>query len=203
MGLITRLNTEWIILLMEKLGDYGFLGITFGLMIEIIPSEIVLGYGGYLIANGQITFISALIAGILGGTMAQLFLYWLGAYGGRPFFERYGKFFLIRTKHLDAAERWFKQYGTIVIFTARFIPIVRHAISIPAGIAKMSFKQFTLYTAAAMLPWTILFLLIGMQLGQHWQQIGETAVNYLKPIIILALGSLLLYFCYHFFIKRR
>ncbi|MFC3782797.1 DedA family protein [Bacillus chungangensis] len=188
---------------MEKLGDYGFFGITFGLMIEIIPSEIVLGYGGYLIANGQITFISALIAGILGGTMAQLFLYWLGAYGGRPFFERYGKFFLIRTKHLDAAERWFEQYGTIVIFTARFIPIVRHAISIPAGIAKMSFKQFTLYTAAAMLPWTILFLLIGMQLGQHWQQIGETAVNYLKPIIILALGSLLLYFCYHFFIKRR
>ena len=185
---------EWVINLLERLGEYGFFGIAIGLMIEVIPSEIVLGYGGYLIASGKISFISAFIAGIFGGTMAQLFLYWLGIFGGRPFFDRYGKYLLIQPNHLDAAETWFQQHGTIVIFTARFIPIIRHAISIPAGIAKMPFHQFTLYTTAAMIPWTILFLFIGIQLGNHWSQIGEIAIVYIKPIIIIACAFLVVYF---------
>ncbi|VEF48068.1 putative integral inner membrane protein [Bacillus freudenreichii] len=185
---------EWAIDLLQVLGDYGFIGISVGLMIEVIPSEIVLGYGGFLIATGKISFFQALIAGIFGGTMAQLFLYWLGMYGGRPFFDRYGKYLFIQSKHLNAAENWFEQHGTVVIFTARFIPVIRHAISIPAGIARMSFSQFTLLTIAAMFPWTVLFLLIGIQLENHWDQIGEHAAAYLKPIIGIAITVLLLYF---------
>ncbi|MGE8204220.1 DedA family protein [Heyndrickxia sp. NPDC080065] len=195
--------SDWITNILEILGQYGFLGIALALMIEIIPSEIVLGYGGYLISSGKISFISALLAGITGGTIAQLFLYWLGKYGGRPFFDKYGKFLFIKQKHLDAAEGWFNQYGTIVIFTARFIPIVRHAISIPAGIARMSFYHFLIYTLAAMLPWTILFLLIGMQLNQHWNTISGVANAYIKPIVIIAIGSLIIYFCFHYIHKKR
>lgn len=194
---------DWITTMLEMLGQYGFFGITIALMIEVIPSEIVLGYGGYLISSGNLSFFSALLAGILGGTIAQLFLYWLGVYGGRPFFEKYGKFMLIKSSHLNAAESWFNKYGTIVIFTARFIPIVRHAISIPAGIARMPFHQFLIYTIAAMLPWTILFLLIGMQLNQHWNSISVVASTYLKPIILIAILSLLFYFSYHYFIKKK
>ncbi|WP_144462245.1 DedA family protein [Siminovitchia fortis] len=185
---------EWAVELLQILGDYGFLGITIGLMIEVIPSEIVLGYGGYLIAIGRISFFEALIAGVLGGTMAQLFLYWLGIYGGRPFFDRYGKYLFIQSKHLNAAESWFSRHGTIVIFTARFIPVIRHAISIPAGIARMPFYQFTVLTVAAMIPWTVLFLLIGIELENHWDQIGDYAAAYLRPIIGTALAVLLLYF---------
>lgn len=188
------MSNGWAVELLEFLGQYGFAGIAVGLMIEVIPSEIVLGYGGYLVSAGKISFIAALIAGMIGGTMAQLFLYWLGIYGGRPFFDRYGKYLLIQPKHLDAAESWFDRHGTIVIFTARFIPVVRHAISIPAGIAKMPFYQFTVYTMAAMIPWTILFLFIGMELGAHWEQIGKVAGAYLKPIIVLASNALLAYF---------
>ncbi len=77
---------------------------------------------------------------------AQIFLYWLGYYGGRPVVEKYGKYLLINKHHLDIAEGWFKRYGAGVIFSARFIPVVRHAISIPAGLAKMPLKLFTLYT---------------------------------------------------------
>lgn len=190
------MDQQWIINLLHYLGEYGFFGIAAALMLEVIPSEIVLGYGGYLIVNGKISFLSALIAGVFGGTVAQLFLYWLGSWGGRPFFDRYGKYLLIHPKHLDAAENWFQRHGTIVIFSARFIPVVRHAISIPAGIAKMPFHQFTLYTTAAMVPWTILFLFIGIQLGNHWDQIGDVAGIYIKPIIIIALAFLLLYFTY-------
>lgn len=196
------MSNGWAVELLEFLGQYGVAGIAIGLMIEVIPSEIVLGYGGYLVSAGKISFLSALIAGMFGGTMAQLFLYWLGIYGGRLFFDRYGKYLLIRPKHLDAAERWFHRHGTIVIFTARFIPVIRHAISIPAGIAKMPFYQFTVYTMAAMIPWTILFLFIGMELGAYWEQIGKVAGAYLKPIIIIALSGLLAYFLLKRFIVK-
>lgn len=196
------MSSGWVVELLEFLGQYGFAGIAIGLMIEVIPSEIVLGYGGYLISAGKISFLMAFIAGIIGGTMAQLFLYWLGIYGGRPFFDRYGKYLLIQPKHLDAAEKWFDRHGTIVIFTARFIPVIRHAISIPAGIAKMPFYQFTIYTMAAMIPWTILFLFIGMELGAHWEQIGAVAGAYLKPIIAIALYVLLGYFLLKYLIVK-
>ncbi|GIN88323.1 putative membrane protein YngC [Heyndrickxia sporothermodurans] len=196
------MSSDWITNLLEQLGQFGFIGIAMALMIEVIPSEIVLGYGGYLISTGKLSFFSAMFAGIIGGTIAQLFLYWLGIYGGRPFFEKYGKFLLIKSKHLDAAEKWFNNYGTIVIFTARFIPIVRHAISIPAGIARMSFYQFLIYTTAAMLPWTILFLLIGMKLNQHWNTINEVATTYIKPIVFIAILSLILYFVFHYLLKK-
>ncbi|CAM3983444.1 undecaprenyl phosphate transporter UptA [Lederbergia lenta] len=197
------MDHQWIVHILQTLGEYGFFGIALALMLEVIPSEIVLGYGGYLIASGKISFLSALMAGVLGGTIAQLFLYWLGIYGGRPFFDKYGKFLLINSKHLDASEKWFQKYGTIVIFTARFIPIVRHAISIPAGIAKMPFHQFSIYTAAAMIPWTVLFLFIGIQLESHWDEIGQVAHVYLKPIIIIATVCLCCYFLYHFISKNK
>ncbi len=89
-----------------------------GLMIEIIPSEIVLAYAGYLVFNGSISFIGAVVFGTIGGVIAQIFIYWLGRYGGRPILERYGKYIFIHKKQIDAAEDWFNRYGTGVIFTA-------------------------------------------------------------------------------------
>ena len=77
----------------------GYFGIALGLMIEIIPSEIVLAYGGYLISKGVANYPLAVLSGIIGGTIAQLFLYWAGYYGGRPFLERYGKYVLIKRTH--------------------------------------------------------------------------------------------------------
>lgn len=187
---------EFILSIFDILSQLGYLGIALGLMIEVIPSEIVLSYGGFLISTGKIHFFGALIAGVIGGTCAQLFLYWLGVYGGRPALEKYGKFLLIKKSHLELSEQWFEKYGTGVIFTARFVPIIRHAISIPAGIAKMPLSTFTIYTLAAMIPWTVLFLLLGIELGDHWRNIKEYAKPVLLPIIILAFTSVILYFFY-------
>jgi membrane protein DedA with SNARE-associated domain len=187
---------EFILSIFDLLSQLGYAGIALGLMIEVIPSEIVLSYGGYLISIGKITFIGALIAGVIGGTLAQLFLYWIGVYGGRPFLDKYGKFLLIKQSHLDASERWFQKYGTGVIFTARFVPVIRHAISIPAGIAKMPLSTFTTYTVAAMIPWTVMFLLLGIELGDHWRDIKEYAKPFLTPIILIAAGSIIVYFLY-------
>lgn len=189
---------EFIFSVLDFLSQLGYFGIALGLMIEIIPSEIVLGYGGYMISQGILGYPGAIIAGTIGGTFAQLFLYWAGYYGGRPFLEKYGKYVFINKKQIDMSEEWFKKYGGGVIFFARFIPVVRHAISIPAGIAKMSAMKFTLYTVAAVIPWTILFLYLGHLLGDNWSHIEEYAKQYTVPIII---GAVLLGVIY-FFIKK-
>jgi len=173
--------------------DLGYFGIMLGLMVEVIPSEIVLAYGGYLVSQGEITIVGSVIAGTIGGVFSQLFLYWLGSYGGRPFLDRYGKYFLINRHHLDVAENWFTKYGVGVIFTARFIPVVRHAISIPAGIAKMPAWKFILYTALAIIPWSILFISLGIQLGNRWRDIGSVASHYTTPLSIAAVVLIILY----------
>jgi membrane protein DedA with SNARE-associated domain len=185
---------QFINTILEFLSQLGYFGIALGLMIEIIPSEIVLGYGGYMISQGQLNFVGAAIAGTIGGTIAQLFLYWAGYYGGRPFLEKYGKYVFIKKSHIDVAEHWFAKYGAGVIFSARFIPVVRHAISIPAGIAKMSFTKFTLYTVAAVLPWSILFIYLGTVLGKNWSHVKEFAQPYVLPIIIAAVILGVIYF---------
>ncbi|MEH7009713.1 DedA family protein [Neobacillus niacini] len=185
---------EFIFSVLEFLSELGYFGIALGLMIEVIPSEIVLGYGGYMISEGILGYPGAIIAGTIGGTLAQLFLYWAGYYGGRPFLEKYGKYVFIKKKQIDLSEQWFRKYGVGVIFFARFIPVVRHAISIPAGIAKMSAAKFTLYTVAAVIPWTILFLYLGHALGENWSHIKEYAAQYTMPIIIGAVILGVIYF---------
>jgi membrane protein DedA with SNARE-associated domain len=189
--------------ILEWLTDLGYFGIALGLMVEIIPSEIVLAYGGFLIDSGKINFVGAVIAGTIGGVLAQLFLYWLGYYGGRPFLEKYGKFLLIKKSHLDISEKWFKKYGTGVIFGARFIPVVRHAISIPAGIAKMSVTRFITLTTLAIIPWSVLFLYLGMTLGSNWKNIEQVAGTYIDDIAIGAIILFVLYFGFHWWSKRR
>ncbi|WP_286887078.1 DedA family protein [Aneurinibacillus sp. UBA3580] len=184
---------EFIRSVLTFLSDLGYFGIAIGLMLEVIPSEIVLSYGGYLVSQGKINFAGAIIAGTIGGTIAQLFLYWMGYYGGRPFLEKYGKYLLIRKKEIDKAEEWFNRYGVGVIFTARFIPVVRHAISIPAGIARMSVVKFIMYTTLAVIPWSILFVYLGMQLGARWEQIDEFAKPFIEPIIWIAVAGTVIY----------
>ncbi|MEC0243991.1 DedA family protein [Paenibacillus dokdonensis] len=172
----------------------GYFGIMLGLMIEVIPSEIVLAYGGFLVSSGHINFLGAVLFGIIGGVIAQLFVYWIGRYGGRPVLEKYGKYIFIHKKHIDYAEEWFNKYGTGVIFTARFIPVVRHAISIPAGISKMNVWRFITLTTLAIIPWSVLFVYLGYILGDQWEHVDEKAGPYITPILLVALALLIIYF---------
>jgi membrane protein DedA with SNARE-associated domain len=193
--------------LIHQVLDYitglGYWGIFLGLMLDVIPNELLLAYAGFLVSNGQITFIGAMLCAVFGGTLAQIVLYWIGRYGGRPFIERYGKYLLITKHHIDVAESWFNKYGTGMIFTARFVPIVRHAISIPGGMARMPLSRFTLYTALALVPYSILYIWLGMTLKDNWQKINEYAGPYIKPVIMAAVVLTALYIAYKFFMKRR
>lgn len=180
----------------------GAIGIMLGLMIEVIPSEIVLAYGGYLVSEGRVSFGSAMLFGVIGGTLAQLVIYAIARYGGRPFLDKYGKWLHISGKHLDQSEAWFRKYGTGMIFFARFVPVIRHAISIPAGVSRMSLPVFTLLTALAAVPWTLLFLYLGMQLGESWDTIHEIAGPYVQPLTLTMLALALGYGLYKFVRSR-
>ena len=194
--------SHFIQTIFDMLSSLGYLGIALGLMVEIIPSEVVLAYGGYLISIGKISFIGAVAAGTIGGIIAQWFLYWIGKFGGRPFLDKYGKYLLIKPAHIDIAQKWFRKYGSGVIFTARFIPVVRHAISIPAGITNMSFSKFSFYTLLAIIPWSILFLYLGMNLGSNWEQINHAAKPYVTPVIFIAIILTLIYFIFNWRKKK-
>lgn len=182
--------------------DMGYFGVALALMIEIIPSELVLAFGGYMISKGNLNIYGVVAAGTIGGTLAQLFLYWIGFYGGRPFLEKYGKYLFIHKKHLDLSEQWFQKYGTSVIFFARFIPVVRHAISIPAGIAKMSLARFSFYTVLAIIPWSILFVIIGRQLGHNWRAIKEVTAPYVDIAAVILITIIIIYILFNIFRKK-
>ena len=178
---------------LELITGMGYWGILLGLALEVIPSEIVLAYAGYLVYQGQINLIEAVIFGTIGCLLQQVILYAIGLYGGRSFVDKYGKYLHIKSKHVDMTERWFQKYGGGVVFTSRFIPVVRQAISIPAGIAKMNIVKFLLFSGLASIPWAILFVSLGKTLGENWETINEKAAPYTQPILWGAIGLMLIY----------
>jgi membrane protein DedA with SNARE-associated domain len=200
---VVELIHQFIESMLHFFEGLGYWGIMLGLMVEVIPSEIVLAYGGYLVSDaggGELKFFGAVVFGTIGGTIAQLFLYWIGRYGGRPVLEKYGKYLMLKKRHLDLTETWVAKYGTGVIFFARFIPVVRHAVSVPAGIAKMSHVTFLLYTTLAIIPWSIFFVYLGMQLGDNGEQVKDKAGPYVTYFIITAV---ILIACYILYVRKR
>ena len=138
-----------------------------------IPSELILGFAGYLIFAERMTFTGAIIAGMIGGMLGSIFAYVVGKRGGRPFVDKYGKYFLVKKSHVDMAQRWFDRYGLRAVFFSRMLPVVRTFISLPAGFAAVDFVKFIALTFAGSLPWTALILFAGMMLGESWQYLLE------------------------------
>lgn len=133
-----------------------------------IPSELILGFAGYLIFAGRMTFAGAMWAGMIGGVLGSIFAYEVGRCGGRPFVDRYGKYFFVKPSHVDLAQRWFDKYGLKAVFFSRMLPVVRTFISLPAGFARMDRVKFLVLTILGSLPWTALILWLGQLLGEGW-----------------------------------
>lgn len=133
-----------------------------------IPSELILGFAGYLIFAGKMEFFHAAVAGIIGGMIGSILTYYVGAHGGRPFIDKYGKYFFMQKSHVDIAQRWFDKYGIKAVFFSRMLPAVRTFISLPAGFARVNMKKFIIYTFLGTVPWTLLILYIGLLLGENW-----------------------------------
>lgn len=193
---------QWLDHLLLWIEDLGYWGIIIGLAIEVIPSEIVLAYAGYLVFRGEVSFPVAVLCGVIGAILQQWLLYAIGRYGGRPFLDKFGKYLHLKPKHIDIAERWFDKHGTIIVFTGRFVPVMRQVVSIPAGMARMKLSVFTLLTVLASIPWSLLFVWLGKSLGDNWENIDQKAGQYVQEIFLVALGLLIAYFVYHYARKR-
>ncbi|HEY1807849.1 MAG TPA: DedA family protein [Acidobacteriaceae bacterium] len=133
-----------------------------------LPSEIIMPFAGYLVHTGRLSLIGVATAGALGCNLGSLVAYWIGAYGGRPFITRYGRFVLLNPHDLARAEHFFGKYGGITVFLGRLLPIVRTFIALPAGIARMPQWRFHLYTFLGSWPWCFVLAWVGMKLGQAW-----------------------------------
>ena len=175
MGLVEKILAPiaaWIIAVISTLG-YG--GIVLTMAIESacipLPSEIIMPFSGYLVSVGRFDFWLVGLAGALGNVIGSAAAYWVGIKGGRPFFEKYGRYVLISTGDLDKADRFFQKYGDWSIFMSRMLPLVRTFISLPAGIAKMRFGRFVLLTFLGSLPWCLALAYVGKVMGENWEQI--------------------------------
>jgi membrane protein DedA with SNARE-associated domain len=188
-------------------GAVGYLGVLVAMAIESamipLPSELILPYAGFLVSDpsqlepitgGPWNFWIVVIVATIGNTVGSLIAYGIGAYGGRPFLERYGRYLLIRQHEIDAADRFFERYGAATVFFSRMLPIVRTFISFPAGVTRMPLGKFLLYSIAGAIPWSIALVFAGVQLGENWVQIREA----LQPfdlaiaiaVVVLALALL-------------
>ena len=162
-----------------------------------VPSELILGFAGFLIFSGELSFWPALTFGMIGGLAGSLFAYAVGHYGGRTFIDKYGHYFFIKPSHVDMAQRWFDKYGLKAVFFSRMLPVIRTFISLPAGFAHVDLKKFVFFTIAGSLPWTALILACGMMLGKSWEIMLSVGHEISLIFIgVCAVGILLLYFRY-------
>jgi membrane protein DedA with SNARE-associated domain len=175
-------------------GAVGYVGVMIAMSIESamvpLPSELILPYAGFLVSDprqlepltgGQWNFWIVVIVATIGNTIGSLVSYAIGAYGGRPFLERYGRYLLIRPHEIVAADDFFAKYGAATVFVGRLLPIIRTFISFPAGVARMPLGTFVAYSTAGAFIWSCLLVYAGTVLGANWVQIRTT----LQPFDLL------------------
>lgn len=185
--------------IIEQLGYWGA-GFLMALesMIAPVPSELVMPFVGFLAAEGKFSIPTAIIVTSAGSVIGSLISYFLGLWGGRPLVIRAGRYLFLNHEHLEWTERWFDKHGSWTIFISRFIPVVRHLISIPAGLGRMNLGHFCLFTIAGATIWNSFLLFCGYKLRQNWTLVEK----YSHELDILVLSVAILAFGAWMVVKR-
>jgi membrane protein DedA with SNARE-associated domain len=187
-------------------GAVGYLGVLIAMTIESamipLPSELILPFAGFLVSDpnqveplthGPWTFWIVVVVATLGNTLGSLIAYAIGAYGGRPFLERYGRYLLIRHHEIELADRFFARYGAQTAFFSRLLPIVRTFISFPAGVARMPLRKFVAYSTAGAFIWSTVLVYAGTILGANWGAIRRTLQPFDLAIAVAVVGAVILF----------
>ena len=171
------------------ISDFGYFGMFLGMILEaviiIIPSEFILATGGILAGQGIFSFIGAFLTGLLGSVFCAVIIYFMGYFGGRSFTKKYGKYFFMKDDEIEKSNSWFDKYGLIAACVGRNVPIVRTLVSLPIGIARLSFKKFLIYTTIGSIPWTFVFTYFGYTLGNNWVVLKQITSRLKTPIRLL------------------
>jgi len=189
--MITDVLTWLAALVIKVISVSGYLGITGLMTLESacipIPSEVIMPFAGYLASTGKFSVFCIIILGAIGNLIGSIIAYVIGLYGGRRLVEKYGKYILINKEELDRADNFFHKYGNLSVFFSRLLPIIRTFISLPAGIAKMPFGKFSLYTFIGSLFWSAILTYIGVFLGNKWQiiEVYFRKIDWLIGILLM------------------
>lgn len=159
--------------IIATISSTGYVGIALLMGIESacipLPSEIIMPFSGYLVSTGRFSLLLVATAGAIGCNLGSVLAYWIGAWGGRPAIERFGKYVLLSMHDVDRATYFFEKYGAVTVFVSRLLPVVRTFIALPAGVARMPQLRFHIYTFAGSWPWCFVLAYIGMRLGAAWE----------------------------------
>jgi membrane protein DedA with SNARE-associated domain len=173
-------------------GDLGLAGIALLMVPESacvpIPSEATMLFAGFNVSNGRYSLVAAVAVALAANVVGSWIAYAVGYYGRIDVLERHGHKLHIKPSHLAWADRWFQRYGDATVFFARLLPVIRTFISLPAGVARMPFWRFTLFTVAGCIPWVFLLAFIGKQAGDRWSSWKDNLhyVDYAVVALVLA-----------------
>jgi membrane protein DedA with SNARE-associated domain len=156
-----------------------------------VPSEAIMLFAGFSVSNGELTLIGVVTAGVLGNLVGSWIAYAAGYYGRLDLLEK-NKLIHVSPKHLKWADDWFERYGAATVFFSRMLPIVRTFISLPAGVAKMPFWRFTVYTLAGCIPWVLMLALVGEAVGDNWEE-WRHKLGYLDYVVLAAIVAGIVY----------
>lgn len=192
MELIISFLSEW---------GYSALFVTMALenMNVPIPSEIILGFAGFLVSQQIFSFWPTVIVATIAGVVGSLLSYWIGATSGRLFLLKIAEKNSFTNKKLQMADAWFKKYGGLAVFTGRLLPGIRTFISLPAGISHYPLVQFVIYTIIGTIPWTLMLIYIGDLLGENWHEL----LNYKLELMLFSIGVLIIALVLYFIIRQR
>lgn len=175
-------------ILVSTINDWGYVGIGLLMMMEStvlpVPSELVLVPAGYLVHQGEMNAFWILFASTVGSLLGATFNYFVSWWVGRPFLEKYGKYFFVKPELLQKTDVFFAKYGSLSTFTGRLLPVIRHLISIPAGLTRMNFMLFSLYTSLGAFVWSLVLVVLGYYIGDN-QELVSAYLSYIVWGIIL------------------
>jgi membrane protein DedA with SNARE-associated domain len=174
----------------RAIGDHGFPAVLGLMTLESacipVPSEVIMLFAGYLVSLHKMTLFAAVSAGVLGNVIGSWIAWSVGYFGGRPFIERYGRYIHVTPERMAQSDRWFDRHGEVTVLVGRCIPVIRTFISLPAGIARMPFWRFTLFTVIGCIPWVLGLTLLGVQVGPAWER-WRHRLEYLDYIVAAAI----------------
>jgi len=186
--------------------DLGYPGLFVLIFLEStlvpIPSELVMPFAGFMASKGVFALPLVLVINSVAALLGSLFCYWIGAKLGKPFVVKYGKYAFIKAKDLEKTEAYFHKHGKMTILIGRFLPVVRHVISIPAGIAKMPLVPFMVQTFIGSTIWGSFLILIGYYLGKNWEAVAKQfkRVDLIIGVVLILVAVAL---AVRFYLKRR
>lgn len=178
---------QWAVDIISAGGYWAVLFLSFldRVAVILVPAEAVLPFFGFLSQQGTFNIWWVMVIVTFGGLIGDLVLFWVSLKGGRWLVEKYGKYVLIKKHELDYADQLFSKHGGKLVLFSRFLPIVRSIIPIPAGIAKMNFVKFILFSIVGSLPWSFIFVFAGYKTGENYDLIQR----YTKDIDLLFIGA--------------